>query len=417
MPNKIVKKSIYDVIVIGGGPAGMMAAGRAAARGQRVLLLEKNDSLGKKLLLTGGGRCNFTNNQSSLQNFLAKYGKDSKFLFSTFSQLDVQSTINFFQDHGLATKEEAEGRMFPVSDRAQSVLDVLTDYLAQGKVKIMFNAVVKNINIKKNLVVVRLDDLSEIQASSCVVACGGVSRPDTGSSGEGFDWLKSLGHKIIINEMSLVPVVLSDYWVKNLSGVTLTDVRLTIRQYNKNQKSQTGKLLFTHFGVSGPTILNMSKQIRELLKYDKVEILIDLLPQYDHGQLKEKILSLISDDGRIKVRTMLIQLVPASLAVELLKLAEIDNDTVNHHLERDARSRLINLLKAVPLHVQGLLGADKAIVSSGGVDLSEIDWQTMQSRRHPQLFIVGDMLNIDRPSGGYSLQLCWTTGYVAGDHC
>ena len=416
----MIKKNInniYDTIVIGGGPAGMMAAGRAAERGQSVLLLEKNDSLGKKLLLTGGGRCNFTNNQGSLQNFLAKYGKDSKYLFSTFSQFDVNSTINFFQDHGVPSKEEAEGRIFPVSDRAQSVLDALVAYLVASKVKIMFNSTVKNINIKKNLVVVQLHDSSEIQAKSCIVACGGVSRPDTGSVGDGFIWLKSLGHKIIANEMSLVPVVLSDHWVKNLSGVTLTDVRLTIRQYNKNQKSQTGKLLFTHFGVSGPTILNMSKQIRELLKYDQVEILVDLLPQYDHGQLKEKILSLITDDGRIKVRTMLSQFVPASLAVELLKLAEIDSDTVNHHLERDARSRLINLLKAVPLHVQGLLGAEKAIVSSGGVDLSEIDWQTMQSRLQPQIFIVGDMLNIDRPSGGYSLQLCWTTGYVAGSHC
>ena len=411
---------IWDAIVIGGGPAGMMAAGRAAERGKRVLLLEKNPALGKKLLITGGGRCNVTNNRPIVREMLAKYKKSDKFLFSAFTQFGVVEALEFFNSRGMATKEENEGRIFPVSDRAQSVWDVLVEYMKEGGVTIQTKAEVTNILHDKETqeIVVSLKNRDQIRAKSCIVAVGGKSRPETGSTGEGFRWLQKLGHKIVQNSFALVPIALSDSWAKKLGGVTLPNVKLSVFQDGKKQDSQKGKILFTHFGVSGPTILNMSRGVGELLGYGgEITITIDLFPGVDNPALKEKIQTLLISESNKKLKNVLSKLVPSSLVAPLLTISGIDGETPNHSVRSEERKKLISLLKAVPLHVKGLLGKDKAVVSSGGVVLEEVDFKTMQSRIVPGLFLVGDVLNIDRPSGGYSLQLCWTTGFVAGDNC
>lgn len=413
------KDKTYDVVIIGGGPAGMMAAGRAADLGCSVLLLEKNPTLGKKLLITGGGRCNLTNNRPDTRAMLSKYKNNDKFLFSAFAQFGVRETLQFFNKRGMATKEENEGRIFPVSDKAQSVWDVLAKYMEEGGVDIQAGAEVAGLSIDKvsGHIIIKLKGGQEITAKSCVLATGGTSRPETGSTGEGFKWLKKLGHKIIEDDVALVPVALKDVWAKKLSGVTLKDIKLTTFQNKQKQQVAKGKLLFTHFGISGPTVLNMSKEIGELLKYGEVVVELDLFPGLDHGELKKKLQELLVLESNKKLKNTLGKLIPQAMVEPILDLAGVDGETANHSVRSGDRARLVAFIKTIPFNVKGLLGADKAVVSSGGVDLKEVNFKTMQSRIVPNLYLVGDVLNIDRPSGGYSLQLCWTTGYVAGSSC
>lgn len=412
------QQEIWDVVVIGGGAAGMMAAGRAAELNKSVLLLEKNSSLGKKLLITGGGRCNLTNYKLDIKPLVSSYRQAPKPLYSTFSQFGVEQTLEFFHTRGLETKIENEGRVFPITNKAESVWQVLVDYLKSGAVKVQTGALVRQIKLDPvtNLFQIQLQD-KVITAKSCVVATGGTSHPETGSTGDGYKWLKTLGHTIIDNNFALVPLALSNNWIARLAGVTLTDIKLSIWHDNKRQESKRGKILFTHLGITGPTVLNMSSKVGDLLQYGAVTIELDLFPDLDHGQLKTELHNLLSGDNNKKIKNTLNKLIPSTLVKIVLELAEVDADKPNHSVTKDERTKLIHLVKAIPLHVKELLGADKAIVSSGGVKIEEVNFKTMMSRLIPNLFIVGDMLNIDRPSGGYSLQLCWATGYVAGENC
>ena len=409
---------IWDVVVIGGGPAGMMAAGRAAERGRRVLLLEKNSKLGKKLLITGGGRCNVTNNKPAIRSMVSKYKGNDQFLFSCFSQFGVAETLIFFNSRGMSTKEENEGRVFPVSNSAKSVWDALVRYMKEGDVRVLSNTPVSGLALDSatDNVLIQLADTTIVQARSVVVATGGLSRPETGSTGEGFQWLKKLGHTILDNDFALVPIALKDSWAKKISGTTLSDIKLTIFQNGQKQTTHKDKLLFTHFGISGPTVLVMSKEIGELLKYGEVTIMLDILPKLDAGTLKERLQELLVTHSNKKLKNVLGNFIPPALVLPLLALASIDGNTANHSISHEDRLALVALLKAIPLNVQGLLGADKAVVSSGGVALAEVDFKTMRSRIVPNIYLIGAVLNIDRPSGGYSLQLCWTTGYVAGNN-
>jgi hypothetical protein len=408
---------IWDVIVIGGGPSGMMAAGRAAERGLSVLLLEKNDTLGKKLLITGGGRCNVTNAEFDDRALLAKFKDDGKYLFSAFSKWSVQESLDFFHLRNMPTKIENEKRVFPVSDKAQSVWDVLVEYMKKGGVEVQSNSVVTKIDPKSGTVRVNGSDL---HAKSIVLATGGKSRPETGSTGDGFVWLKNIGHTVVEPQAVLVPVALKDEWVKRLQGATLQDIRLTLYQNNVKQESsagkKNGKLLFTHFGISGPTVLNMSQDIGELLKYGDVVVSLDLLPDQGHDRINTMLMELFAKENKKKLKNALGTIILSTMSGIVMELAGIDPDTTNSNITREQRIKLIQVLKNVPMNVKELLGTDKAIVTSGGVKLDEVDFKTMQSRLFPNLYLVGDVLNIDRPSGGYSLQLCWTTGFVAGEN-
>jgi predicted Rossmann fold flavoprotein len=406
---------MYDVVVIGGGPAGMMASVRATEQGARVLLLEKNPGLGKKLLITGGGRCNVTNATFDVRTFLKKYKDNDKFLFSAFSQFDVKSALKFFNGRGMPTKVEAENRVFPITDSAQSVWDVLVESLKKSNVEVKTNAAVSKIESTNGKITgVVLKNKEVIVGKKYILATGGTSRPETGSTGEGFTWLKDLGHTVIPTNEALVPIALKDAWVKKVSGLTLKDIKLTTFQNNEKQEVHKGKLLFTHFGISGPTILNMSRDVGELLKYGDVEIRLDLLPSLDHGMMNAKLQELFKEDDKKKIKNSLGSLIPSALVSPILAIAGIDEEKINNAVSREERLKLIEIIKGIPLHVSHLLGADKAVVSSGGVDLTEVDFKTMQSKKIENLYLVGDVLNIDRPSGGYSLQLCWTTGFVAG---
>lgn len=420
--NKIYEE--YTVAIIGGGPAGMMAAGRAAEAlkekgiiNAKVILLEKNPTLGVKLLITGGGRSNITNAQYDVRTFLKKYKDNDKFLFSAFSQYDVEKSINFFNNEGMPTKVEAENRVFPVSNSAQSVWDVLVNKMKRFGVEIKTNASVVGFEKDGNKITgVKLKNGEVIRAQKYIVATGGTSRPETGSTGEGFVWLKEIGHNVIASNEALVPIALKDDWVKALSGVTLQDIKLTTFQNNQKQESHKGKLLFTHFGISGPTVLNMSRDIGELLKYGEVEIRLDLLPSLDHGMLNSRLQELFKIDDKKKIKNSLGSLIPSALVSVVLSQANINEEKTNNAVSREERMKLIDAIKGLLMNVSNLLGSDKAVVSSGGVDLTEVDFKTMQSKIIENLYLVGDVLNIDRPSGGYSLQLCWTTGWVAGSN-
>lgn len=405
----------YDVAVIGGGPAGMMAAGRAAECGARVVLLEKNASLGEKLLLTGGGRSNITNAEFDRNILLGKFGVAAKFLFSPLSRFGVQDAIDFFHALGMPTKVEAEKRVFPASDRSQSVFDALLRYMDQGGVTVLSDMEVAGLDVSDGEVTgVRLTDGERVEAHSYVLATGGKSRPETGSTGDGFRWLEKIGHTVIEPRPSLVPLRVREPWVHSLSGASFADAKLTVFQEGKKQESRRGKLLFTHFGLSGPLALNMSRNIGELLHGAPVILSVDLFPGTDMGEIDRRIQELFASQKNRQVKNSLDGLVAPLLVPVSLGLAGIDPDTPVHSVTRENRRALARVLKDLPMTVEGLLGTDKAIVTSGGIELAEVDFKDMRSRLYPNLYLVGDILNIDRPSGGYSLQLCWTTGFVAG---
>lgn len=407
----------WDVIVIGGGASGMMAAGRAAELGAKVLVLEKNSRLGEKLLITGGGRSNITNQEYDNRKLLTKFKDKSQFLFSPFAQFSVKETLEFFHKHGMETKLEAEGRMFPASEKAETVWQTLVAYLKEGGVKVRSHAEVLGFACKEGKIIgVKLKGGEILSATSYILATGGSSRPETGSTGDGFKWLAKLGHTITMPKPALVPIKTKEVWAHKLSGLSFKEVRVTIMQNDKLHGKQVGKILFTHVGLSGPLILNMSKDIGELLKYGVVELTIDLFPKMDNGAFDRHIQEIFKAAQNKKLKNVLSDIVPNALATLLPSLIKIDTDKEVNKVSKLERTALVKFLKAIPLTPTALLGTDKAVVVSGGIDLKEVDVKTMRSRKYDNLYLVGDVLDIDRPSGGYSLQLCWTTGFVAGTH-
>jgi predicted Rossmann fold flavoprotein len=407
----------WDVIVIGGGPAGMIAAGRAAETKHRVLLLEKNEKLGTKLLLTGNGRCNLTNAKPTTRDFLIQLKQGGKFLFSPFSQFDIQETLKFFHKLGLETKEENENRIFPTTDKAQSVLDALITYMRKEGVVIKTGSEVIGFGKEKgNLASVKLKNGNTFFGKSFILATGGTSHPETGSTGEGFAWLKRMGHTIHEPNPMLVPIMTEDRWTRRVEGITLPHVKISALQRDKKIFTRAGKILFTEVGVSGPTIINMSKDIHELMKYGPVQISVDTTPTLDEGALNKKLQEIFHTEPKKQIKNSLKPFIPAGLTPIILELSHIPLETLNCEVKKDQRTALANTLKSLKMTVKGLLGAKKAIVAGGGVDMKEIDMKTMKSLIIPNLSLVGDVLDIERPSGGYSLQICWTTGYVAGTH-
>lgn len=415
MPVKEKTPDMYDVVVIGGGPAGMFAAGRAAELGANTLLLEKNPILGKKLLITGGGRCNVTNDEPDVRKLLGHFKDAEQPLFSPFSQYSAKDFRTFLSEYGVETKVEADQRVFPVSDTAVSIQEALIAYMKKGGVTVQNTASVSGFLHKNNKIIgVAVKGMRDIHSRSFILATGGLARPETGSTGDGFLWLKNLGHTVTPPSASLVPVNLTDKWLKHVTGIALPNVKISVHQKGKKQISKRGKLLFTHTGVSGPTILNMSSAIGELLPYGSVTLMIDLIPDKDHGELGADLLERMTAESNKKLKNLLAAYLPSALAGVVAFVAGVSPEAAVRIITRDERIKILKTLKGFPMNVESLAHHGKAIVANGGVLLEEIDTKTMCSRKYTNLYVTGDILNIDRPSGGYSLQICWTTGYVAG---
>ncbi len=405
----------FDVIVIGGGSSGLMAAGRAGELGKKVLLLEKNPKLGEKLKITGGGRCNVTNAEEDIHALLKHYGNGAPFLYSPFSQFGVKETFRFFESRGLPLIVEARKRAFPHTQKAFDVFKTMEKYVRNNHVTIKTTSPVVKIATEEGKIRGVLAGGKEYQAKSFIFATGGVSHPETGSTGDGFKWLKELGLTIMNPTPNIVPLAVKDSWVKSLAGVSLSFMKITFFVDGIKQFSKTGKILFTHFGLSGPLILNSAKNVGDLLHKGEVVAKIDAFPDTDHGSLETRIIKLFDAHKNKALKNVFKEIAPDGTSEAILTLAKgIDPDTKVHSVTKEQRKKLVDLLKALPVSIKGLMGYDRAVVSDGGIDLSEIDMKTMRVKKFSNLFITGDLLHINRPSGGYSLQLCWTTGYVAG---
>ena len=412
-----MKNKQYDVIVVGGGPAGMMAAGRAAELGVRVLLLEKNDRLGKKLSWTGGGRCNITNAVFDDQLFLNNFPQAKQFLFSPFSQFGVQDTFDFFEKLGLPLVVEDRARAFPKSESAQDVCDVLEKYMKNGGVTIELGASVESLLVSGSRIEGVKTAAGEFRSKSIVFATGGLAAPESGSTGDGLSMLEELGHTVQASDPSLSPLKTSSKWVHKLSGMSLDDVELRFKQGEKTKHKVRGRVLLTHFGISGPLVINSAQKVKGLLQESAVSASIDLFPDHNHASLDAMILDLFEKSSAKTVKSILRNLIQKKLSDTILKFSQITiSDTLARDVSKEQRKALVHALKDLNFQITGTMGLDWSIVADGGVIPEEIDFKSMQSNKIENLYIIGDLININRPSGGFSLQLCWTMGWVAGSH-
>ena len=409
----------FDVIVVGGGASGLIAAGHAAERKKRVLLIEKNKRLGEKLRISGGGRCNITNAEYDTRVLLQHYGKAEQALYSLFSQFGVKDTFSFFESHGLPLVVEARKRAFPQSERALDVVRTLETYVQSEGVEILCGAPVTDVSATKEGIQSVSVGSNTYFAKEFIFSTGGVSHPETGSTGDGFLWLKKIGHSVVKPTPTIVPIKTEEVWSKKLAGVSLSPMKITFFTERKKLFAEEGGVLFTHFGLSGPLILNCAHKVADALHSGAVTAAIDAYPKTDAGALEKNILATFDVHKNKSLKNCVNDFVPDGMGrgILLLLSEQIDISKKVHSVSKDERKYIAKTLKALPLTVSGLMGFDRAVVADGGVPLAEIDTRTMRSKRVPNLFVIGDLLHINRPSGGFSLQLCWSTGYVAGEHC
>lgn len=408
--------NMYDIIVIGGGASGMMSAITASTHGAKVLLLEKNKRLGEKLRITGGKRCNITNAEENVRIYLKNYGKAEQYLYSAFMKFGFLDTIKFFEDLKVPIKIEARKRAFPVSENANDVAGALADKLHRNGVTVLTNCLVTKIVQTGSTVTSVVCDKQIFKASQYIVASGGTSRPETGSTGDGFGWLASLGHTINSPNPSITPLALKESWVTKASGITAKEASITFYCGAERSLRLQGDILFTHFGISGPLILNNAYKVADLLQSGEVTAKIDLMPDVEQKTLDQKIVSVLHEYGSKQLKNVIQFIVPIGMSALVKELAKntLDFEVKTSEVTKASRLILVNTIKNVPVTVTNLMGFEKAVVADGGVRLSEIDTRTMRSTLLKNLYITGDLLDINRPSGGFSLQLCWTSGYIAG---
>ena len=390
-----------------------MAAGRSAQCGAKVVLLEKNDRPGKKLLVTGKERCNITCFEENLLKFVEPFGKNGKFLLSALSNFGVTDILRFFKELGVPTKIEKGNKAFPTSDKASDVAGALLSYIEKYKVTLKTSSTVQAITVRESGFEITAQD-EQIKAHSVIISTGGLSYPSLGSSGDGYQWAKQLGHTIVPTSPALVGIVLKEPWLKDVQALELKDVRISMYQNNKKQDERLGDALFTHEGISGPMLIDMSKSVGQYLQKGPVTLEIDFLPTLAHDQFDKLLLAALEISRVRQVKNVLSELLPQRIIPIVTESAGFDASLRCDILSRVERKKLVNLLKAFPLQVESLAGYAKAIITSGGVSLKEIDPKTMQSKLVPNLFFAGEILDLDGPTGGYNLQVCWSTGYLAG---
>lgn len=405
---------IYDLIVIGGGPAGIISAIRASENGAQVLLVEKNNSLGVKLLITGHGRCNITNIKANNKGSLEKYGSNYRFLYSIFHNFSVEKTLKFFKEIGVKTKIQDNGRVFPKSDKAQDVLDSLVKKLRENKVKIKYRASVKDLKVKNNKIEkIKLHNGGELRAKNFIIATGGKSYPLTGSIGDGYKLLKKLGHTINTPRPALTPIILKEKYIKTIEGLSLKDVNFNIYENNKKKINSSGDIIFTFDGISGPGIIDISSRIGAILS-SNVSIKFDFFPELSLDDLNKKLQKDFHKFSKKQLKNYFASMFSLRLATLIINLCKVNKEKKVNAISKTERIELSFLLKNFSFEIAGLKDFNKAMITAGGVDTREINPKTMKSKIVNNLYIVGEVLDLDGPSGGYNLQICWSTGYVAG---
>lgn len=399
----------YDGIVIGGGPAGMFAAITAAGKGSKVLLIEKNDRLGKKLLITGKGRCNVTNHCTS-QEVLQNIPRNGRFLYSSMTAFPPDSTMAYFESHGCALKTERGNRVFPVSDRSQSVLSCLEGELRARKIPVVHETVQEILKNENGVCGVRTDRGS-YSAGWVILATGGVSYPATGSTGDGYRMSQSLGHTIVPQEGNLVPLETAGPDCPKLQGLSLRNVAVKlVDAKGKLLYKDFGELLFTHFGISGPTVLSASCH----LKGEGCRFIIDMKPALEETKLDDRILRDLEMYQNRSMENALTDLLPRSMIPVILRRLAIDPNMQANSLTRQNRRAMVELLKGFSLDITGKRPVAEAIITSGGVKVAEINPKTMESKKLPGLYFAGEVIDCDAYTGGFNLQIAWATAYAAG---
>ncbi|MBO5150293.1 MAG: NAD(P)/FAD-dependent oxidoreductase [Anaerotignum sp.] len=403
------------VIVVGAGAAGLMAAGRAAEKGHEVHLYEKNNRIGKKILITGKGRCNVTND-SDVEGLLDNIPGNPYFMYSAFYQLDSFGLQEFFRNLGLELKVERGKRVFPVSDRSLDVVLALEKYVKQNKVKLHLESPVDSILIEDGKAAgIRLKNGKEEKADGVIICTGGLSYPGTGSTGDGYRFAKAAGHHVTKLYPSLVPLKTAEDWCHELMGLSLKNIEITVKN-NKGKKVYTdfGEMLFTHFGVSGPVILSASRHIILTIE-EGYKLYIDLKPAMDEKKLDARILRDFEKFANKDFVNSLDELLPQKLIPVIVQLAEIDPRKKVNSITKEERKRLLGLIKALPLTITGVTGYNEAVVTCGGIETDEIDPSTMESKLVKNLHFAGEVLDVDAYTGGFNLQIAFSTGYTAGE--
>lgn len=403
------------VIVIGGGAAGMFAALAAAGKGHQVSLFEKNEKLGKKLFITGKGRCNLTN-ASDMDTLFSNIISNPKFLYSALYTYDNFRVIDFFEAHGVKTKIERGNRVFPVSDHSSDVIFALKKALENAGVSIhLFTKVQKLVVEDKMIRGVLLEDGREISADAVIITTGGISYPNTGSTGDGYLFARECGHKVTELFPALVPLIAKEPYVTDMQGLSLKNVRISIRKGKKLLFEEFGELLFTHFGVSGPLVLSASSYIGKVLKKQELDMRIDLKPALSVEQLDKRLLRDFKENHKKQFKNSLNGLLPAKMIPVFLSLSGIDTEKKVNEITKEERKRLLDLLKAFPVTLTGTRDFHEAIITSGGVSVKEINPSTMESKLVSGLYFAGEVLDLDAKTGGFNLQIAWSTGFLAGN--
>ena len=405
----------FDVIVIGAGAAGLLAAARSAQRGYRVVLFEKNTKPGVKILMSGGTRCNLTQ-ATDRRGIVEAFGRQGSFLHSALSALGPDELIALFSAAGVATKVESTGKVFPVSNRAADVLEALKEMLFQSGAEIRLGEAVLNIANVENGFCVRTER-AEVIAKTVILTTGGKSYPGCSTTGDGYAWAKQFGHKIVPPRPALVPLRSECRWATELSGLTVSDVKVQIvgDGSKKHVSENRGSFLFTHFGLSGPAVMDVSRAVTACPDAVNWQAVCDFLPAVNQEEILTLLSEAVQTAGKIPLATVIAQWLPRRLVEALFSVAEITADRRVAKLSKAERNRLIDALKRQPIPICGSLGFKKAEVTAGGVELLGVDSSTMQSKYKPGLYFAGEILDLDGPIGGYNFQAAFSTGWLAGE--
>lgn len=406
------------VAVIGGGPAGMIAAGFAGRTENEVTIFEKNEKLGKKLFITGKGRCNITNS-SDIENLIENVVVNNSFLYSAFYSFTNDDIVELLEKYGLKTKVERGNRVFPVSDKSSDVIKTLEKFLKDNGVSVQLNSEITHIkkDAKRNVFIIEFKDGRRETFDKVIVTTGGKSYEQTGSTGDGYDIAKSFGHTIVKLKPALVPCELKNSFIEELQGLSLRNVELSAYVDDKKVFEEFGEMIFTHYGISGPLVLTMSNYINKYVGKGKIEMSIDLKPALDDAKLENRLLNDFEKYSKKQFKNALGDLLPSKLIPVIIKLSEIPEEKFVNQISKEERKRLVYLLKHLKLQFLKFRPLNEAIITSGGVSVLEVDASTMESKLVSGLFFAGEVLDVDALTGGYNLQIAYSTGFLAGNNC